>query len=331
MSFINLDHNTQNQVIISTLNANRADIKAGVLGTDSLSIATSLSPIEHRHDGVNYERNNVVAKLDFEIRCLQVTGKYSHDSGFLPSTEGKTPTQWLLELVALRRKVDGFAKPARTIEECDQPADKRFVEQFAGWRAPLLVSLHPTWASSIYKWLADGSESDYAKVLRFDAETPKQALADLKKAAEAKNPVAAHRLVTTAMHSVRLSPAEIEAHYATIKAASITQPVYMEVESQLFGIVGTQNLQVSLSRYLGIDTESKLGHLKETVFAQNKADFDALVQKELDDERKAAEAAARQSEIEQAMSLSEKLKKARDAVAAGTATKEELSLFMSNS
>ncbi|WP_287147260.1 hypothetical protein, partial [Aeromonas sp.] len=112
---------------------------------------------------------------------------------------------------------------------------------------------------------------------------------------------------------------------------SITQPVYMEVESQLFGIVGTQNLQVPLAKYLGIDTESKLGHLKETVFAQNKADFDALVQKELDDERKAAEAAARQSEIEQAMSLSEKLEKARAAVAAGTATKEELALFMANS
>lgn len=64
MSFINLDHNTQNQVIISILNANRADIKSGCLGTDSLSIATSLSPIEHRHDGVNYERNNVVAKLN---------------------------------------------------------------------------------------------------------------------------------------------------------------------------------------------------------------------------------------------------------------------------
>lgn len=259
-----------------------------------------------------------------------MTGKYSHDSGFLPSTDGKTPTQWLLELVALRRKVDGYAKPARTIEECDQPADKRFVEQFAGWRAPLLVSLHPTWASSVYKWLADGSEADYAKVLRFDVATPKQALADLKKAAEAKNPVAAHRLVAGALHSVRLSPAEIEANYATIKAASITQPVYMEVESQLFGIVGTQNLQASLAKYLGIDTESKLGHLKETVFAQNKADFDALMQRELDEERKAAEAAARQSEIAQALAHADGLEKARASVAAGTATKEELALFMAN-
>lgn len=330
MSFINLDHNTQKQVIINILNANRADIKAETFGKDSMSIAIALSPVEHRHDGNNYDRNDVLATLDFEIRCLQVTGKYSHDSGFLPGTEGKTPTQWLMELVALRRKVDGYAPIARSIEDCNQPADKRFVGQFAGWRAPMLVALHPVWASSVYKWLADGSEADYAKVLRFDTETPKQALADLKKAEEAKNPVAAHRLVTTAMHSVRLSPAEIEANYATIKAARITQPVYMEVESHLFGVVGTHSMQVSLAKYLGIDTESKLGHLKETVFAQNKADFDALVQQELDAERKAAEQAARQAEIEATLSLSEKLERAKLAVAAGTATKEELAIFMAN-
>lgn len=54
------------------------------------------------------------------------------------------------------------------------------------------------------------------------------------------------------------------------------------------------------------------------------------MQRELDEERKAAEAAARQSEIAQALAQADGLEKARAAVAAGTATKEELALFMAN-